>query len=195
MFRTLLPLLLFALFLLPAASSDAATRKSLTAAVVLEHIEKVGPKKALQEYYDSGEFNQILNGIGTADSKWLDVYTRLYPIADAGAAEDLATAIMDVALPRAPFKVIAIVKAEGWSIEDICTFTFHVECPPDGIWPYLDRLEHALRKANNLSPWETSVRDGCMKGIRTARIQFPKEHAINYCRLGSDDPAFPYVKQ
>jgi hypothetical protein len=170
------------------SESVDASETSLTASDVLRHIDRVGPATALTEYWNTVKARNILHGIGTADPKWLEVYSRLRPVSDAGASEELDDAIFDEALPSAPFRVIALVqRTEGWGAESICTFTFEATCPPDGIWPYLDRLEHALGKAKTSR--EISMRNICMKGIRAARIQIPKQRAIHYCRYGAEEPA------
>lgn len=160
-------------------ASFAASEKLLTAVSVNKHIDEVGAKEALHEYWSSKAFWQILDGIGTADPEWLKVYSRLRPVSDAGASEDLSDAIYNVALANKPFKVIALVQEAGWNVESICTFEFEAQCPPDGIWPYLNRLEKNLNKAK--TNWEKSVKKTCMKGIRAAKIVFPKQKAVEYC--------------
>lgn len=151
--------------------ASVAWAKKFSSVSVLAEVERSGPEYVISKYYDKPEWQAILNGIGTANDNWLKVYSELRKGADAGASEDLSTALWDVALPEAPFKVFAI---EHY---DSCEFTFESECPPGGIDSYLNRLEKALGKA--ATPEEREMKSRCLAGIKKTRAAFPNPKT--YC--------------
>ena len=137
-----------ALVLVLFSAQAASESLPLTAKAVLRQIDDVGASKTIEDFFsdsDLGRWNQVLNGIGTADPRWLQVYTRLRAASDGESGETLSDAIAE-AVPRQPFTVLPIIRREvpNLSIEELCTFTFEGVCPKDGIKKYLDRLEQAL---------------------------------------------------
>lgn len=162
------PLIVGSILLLFATASLA---DSFSSASLLAEIERSGPEKVVSKYFGKPEWRTILNGIGTAEESWLKVYVELRKGSDGEAGEDLSTALWDVALPRAPFKVFAIERDHS------CQFTFEANCPPGGIDSYLTRLEKALGKAS--TPEQHKMRSRCLAGIEQTRATFKNPKA--YC--------------
>jgi hypothetical protein len=159
------------LFALLFFFTEVASADNLSAISVLSEVAKSGPKSVINKYYYTGDWDTIVDGIGTADDNWLKVYVELHKGSDAGYSEELDEALFDVALPNAPFKVFAIV-------QDIdCEFTFDASCPPGGITNYLIRLEQALNKAS--TPEQHRMKKECLAGIKKTRAAFPNPKA--YC--------------
>lgn len=157
---------LFLILLTPLACAEGITSSS-----ILTEIAESSPKVVIYKYLQEPEWQVILDGIGTADDNWLNVYKELKKGSDGAAGEELDLALWNYALPQAPFKVMAITKYSS------CEFGFEAECPPGGVMQYLSRLEHALEQAK--TPEEYKAREQCLVGIKKTRAVFQDPAA--YC--------------
>ena len=151
--------------------SFATFAGKLSAPEVLAEASKNTPQGAIAKYFYTTEWQEILNGIGSAENEWLKVYVELRKGADGAASEDLSEALWNVALPNSPYKVFAIEN------EYSCEFTFEASCPPGGIANYLDRLTSALNLLS--TPEQRHMRDKCLIGIKKTRATFKNPQA--YC--------------
>ena len=129
-----------------------AQAKQMSAEAILARIEAVGARQVIDENIRTASWDRILDGIGSGDPKWLDVYTMLRAHSDGASREDLEAALWNRALPNAPFRVFALAEQKDPYLlvdKPLCVFTLESECIPDGIESYLNRLERALSKARS----------------------------------------------
>jgi hypothetical protein len=153
--------------------STASLSGQISATSLIAEIGKSTPEAVIQKYFETPEWQEILQGIGTGEDNWLKVYVELRRGSDGAAGEELSAALWDKAVLAEPFKVFAIERY------DSCEFTFEAECPQEGVGRYLDRLELSLGRAS--TPGEHKMKNRCLVGIKKTRAVFSKPKA--YCSL------------
>ena len=110
-------------------------------------IDKQGGHKVLWALWENrSEWNQLLAGIETGETNWLKIARRLHPFSDAGASEELHSAVAR-ALPRAPERVLSMI-GPGFEIEFICTSPFN-EPEPGVAEAYEREASAALASMHN----------------------------------------------
>lgn len=108
-----------ALPLAVAAAPRRAAPPAAEARAILERIERRGPKAVLDELYSSeSRWRPVMEGIASGQAAWLQVASRLRPVARPVAQE--LTAAVARALEREPANVLAILD-RSFDADDVCS--------------------------------------------------------------------------
>ena len=160
--------LLSLVFTMAVVTNSQAATRPVDAASIVGEIRDVGAKRVVAKYYDTKAWeHSIMPGIRRADQAWLQVAEELHKGSDAGASEDLDSALYE-ALPAAPYKVLPVMqRMYGRTLEDICTMTFEAETPKGGVAAYLRRTERGL--ANPKTKQEIESAKLCGRGLTKTR--------------------------
>jgi hypothetical protein len=65
----------------------------------------------------------VLDAMGSGDSTWLEVAVALRPTGYADIAESLPISVAE-ALPKAPERVLSLIRRKEFSIDEVCTIPF-----------------------------------------------------------------------
>lgn len=101
----------------------AAAGSAISPDEIQARIDRQGGHKVLWALWENQtEWNQVLAGIESGNTSWLKLAQQLHPFSDAGASEELHSAVAR-ALPKAPERVLAMI-GPGFEIEFVCTSPF-----------------------------------------------------------------------
>ena len=147
-------------------SPDVPPTTELSSGEVLAVIREKGPDSALRRFVlaDSTFGDDVLLGISSGDSAWLDVARLLKPVADAGASTFLSIAVAD-ALPAAPERVLALVGPD-YPAEQVCGLPF-IEQPDSEAVAYYRRARPAVERVDRLAL--APQRAACLEALGRAR--------------------------
>ena len=158
-------LVLCPLFILATSATTTATTTAdelITSAEIQSRIDAQGGQKVLWDLWDhETEFGKVISGIESADPAWLAIAIRLRQFSDAGASEELDSAVA-LALPKAPDRVLALV-GHGFDIEFICTSPFTE--PEPGVAEAYERKALAAL-ASVQTPALKTIAAECSKRVR-----------------------------
>lgn len=114
---------------LSAALFVSGVASAITPETVGQMIDRHGAKRTVEKLANAapndtrtefGDFDKVLDGIASGDSRWLALVPRLEPGTDAGTAESLRI-VVAMALPRNPAGVLRlIVREPSW--RDACSY-------------------------------------------------------------------------
>jgi len=148
----------------PAESAERKTSKAITAAGVLELIEKNGRRPALQLLWDdNNKWDTVWNGIVSGDAEWLRVAVKLRPVSDAGSSEMLHSAV-SLALVNAPERVLSLPE-DLFPLGASCYY-LQFDVPEYGNIELLNRKEKAVRNLNNPAMQDKKAK--CLAKIKEA---------------------------
>jgi hypothetical protein len=136
----------------------------VTPGAILTQVKKEGAARAVAELWKrEDEVKQVLKGIGSGNSEWLDVAVSLKAEADGEASESLDDALA-MALLKVPYRVLPILKQLWWAQNDaqICSFDYDSELP-GGVAEYVNQLENAI--LYSAAGQQATLREACLNGI------------------------------
>ena len=148
----------------PAPSSGTA------AAQVLAEIQHDGAGSVAHRMDSDNHFGeQVLDGISSGDSTWLNVAVALRPSGVADVGEALPITVAE-ALPKAPDRVLALIQAGKFSAEEICTIPF-IEPSDSLVAAYYAKAVGALSQVNRADL--AGTRDRCRAALEQAHSRAP----------------------
>jgi len=94
--------------------------------LVRAQLSKSGATNTVQSLDAAGTWDQVVDGIASGDTGWINLVPLLAPGADAGTAEDLTIALAS-ALPKAPLAVLTVVgghSGDPLDVAQVCSAPF-----------------------------------------------------------------------
>ncbi len=151
--------------LLVVALALAAPALGLRPADVLADIRRRGPDTVRAELYnDEGRWAQVVRGVESGATPWLDVAQRLKDIR-SDASEELTVAVSR-ALRRAPGSVLAILDA-GFDADDVCS---------------LNTLEMTLGETYALALREVEARERAVASVKDPKLAARRDECLAFLR-------------
>jgi hypothetical protein len=150
------------LIFLSAALIAGQTSPAITPAAVERMIDRYGAKRTVDMLSNAaptdsrtlfGDFDKVLDGIGSGDGRWLALVPKLAPGTDAGTAESLPITIAE-ALPKNPAAALRLIKRDA-SWLDACGYPM-IEPTRKEMRTYFSRAIPAVR----------SVRDPALQAVK-----------------------------
>ena len=132
----------------------------VTAPELTQQITTQGAKTVIANLYKDNEYQwqYVLTNIGSGETSWLTVASRLAPGSDADSAESLATAVA-TAIPHNPAGVLTILKDGGLplSIENVCSLPFYSIKKPEFNQYIVDSIQALYKVPNSKACIDTIV--------------------------------------
>jgi hypothetical protein len=152
----------------------------LTPKSVSERIEKLGPRGALAQIYNSeSEWQELLKGIAGGTVAWLQVASRLRPASDAHASEQLELAVGE-ALEHHPTNVLRVAILE-FDILGACGGPDVDDARYDSYELSIKAIE--LRKAKLRAVSEPDLgtfRDECIKQLEESKSGIASFYGVHH---------------
>ena len=135
-------------------AGERGDKSEPSAATILARIQQEGAPAVLWSLWNQEKpFQLMLNGISRGNAEWLKVARLLRPVSDAGASLSLDTAVSE-ALPHAPSRVLPLLSAGIFKIEDVCRSSTWVDTPGPMESAHLAAIElhssHSLRAGSRV---------------------------------------------
>jgi len=152
--------------LLAAALALIATptlAAELTATQLTRQLQAEGPKATVQQLWNSGAYDSVLNHVASGDPAWIALAARLASGADAAASESLTIALAE-ALPKNPGAVLAILgpAVTALSPARVCGAPFIEMAAPD-LRNYLSQTRTSVSAVS--TPALGSSRAACLAAL------------------------------
>jgi hypothetical protein len=170
-------------FLMPAADRGVSSvAKGLAAekggpqfsnATVLSLIEIDGPNEVARHMdYDDFVGEQVVNGIASGDSVWLEVAARLDSLSVVDVAESLPISVAE-ALPKAPARVLMLLATKEFDAGMVCNMPF-IEPDSSFLRTYYKDTMTALTGITREDL--VAERDRCLKILQSAHKGDAESH-------------------
>lgn len=143
----------------------ASIKSPLTPEMVKKSVSEIGAKKTLVKIFENPKLEeQLLAGVSSGATAWLDIAQILKPVSDAGSSEGLNIATAE-ALPQNVKGVLALL-GKDFPLDRVCSIPF-IEPSDARIAKYFKKAEAALTK--NTDPNQKEVTAQCLAVLRETK--------------------------